>query len=255
MKRLPILALLLTTLLLGFAHAEVTRFPGGVSTGDIGSLWQNFTVPQFTRAHTYFDDFDRYSADDWSITTTAYVSTPGSTLSDADKGLLNTTNVNGIGGVQIHQGTAETFLFESGKELWFEARASVVNVTSCTAVVGLCQTSSYDYIGQQVALFVKPPTTSSTLFVVRAADNTSAASTTVATGIDTVAEATAVTYGFYYNGVSTITYYVDGVLTGSVVNTTMPTLEVAPTFGIISDVTGSATNQLNVDYIFVAKER
>lgn len=254
MKRFRILALLLA--ISGFVSAdEITRYPPGVSTGDIGSLWQNVPVPQLTRAHIYFDDFDRFDLSDWSVTTTAYVTTPSSGLSDADKGLLNTTGVNGVGGAKIHQGTAETFTFELGKELWFEARASVVNVTSCTAVVGLCQTSSYDYTDAQIAAFIKPPTTSSTMFVLRAAAPTTSTSSTVETSIDTVAEATYVTYGIYYDGEITLTYYVDGYRAGSVARTNMPTAEITPTFGIISDVTGSAANQMNFDYVFVAKER
>ena len=69
---------------------STTRFPNGVTNVGEDSLFAalgQLAGPQF---HTYFEDFDYYTAADWTVTETQAGATQA--LTDGDGGLLLLTN-------------------------------------------------------------------------------------------------------------------------------------------------------------------
>ncbi len=69
-----------------------------------------------------------------------------------------------------------------------------------------------------------------------------------------MANDTFINLGFYYDGVSQIQYFVNGVLGGASVTTNLPDDEdLTVTFAIQNGEAVAKT--MTVDYIFVAKER
>ena len=77
---------------------------------------------------------------------------------------------------------------------------------------------------------------------------------TTATAVGTLADATDIILGFYYDGDSAIEYYVDGVHIGTSVVTNMPDdEELTISFGIQNGEAAAKT--MTIDYILAAKER
>ena len=106
---------------------STTRFPNGVTNVGEDSLFAalgQLAGPEF---HTYFEDFDYYAAADWTVTETQAGATQA--LTDGDGGLLLLTNTAADNDLVALQKVGESYRFESGKKLFFEARFKVSNAT------------------------------------------------------------------------------------------------------------------------------
>lgn len=257
MKRLPILALLLTTLL-GLSHAEVTRFPGGLSTDPWGGLFGELPIPMETSVHVENEDFNRYLADDWTIKSASYTLTDGlptAALTAADGGVMLLSGINGIASIEQLQITTGNFTMESGKKFWFETNVKTDNISDATMVVGLSVLTHDIDDATQCIQFMMVPGSGSTNFVTSYTPS-GTATEAVASAITSMVTDTYQKLGFYYDGASTIKYYADSAYLGIAAITTMPTDTLSISAALISSTTGQAGDKaLYIDYIYVAKER
>ena len=73
------------------------------------------------------------------------------------------------------------------------------------------------------------------------------------TGAHTMVDDTYVVVGFYYDGSSGVSVFVNDAIVGSVADDNLPATELAISFGIQNGEAAAKT--MSVDYIFVAKER
>lgn len=115
-----------------------THFPSGVNTSVRGSTLYEMPATDWTRMHTYFNDFDTYVVGDWTITTTeAGAGSATEALGNADGGVLVITNDAADNDADFFQKVGESFKFVSGKKLWFKARFKVSDATQSDFVMGL----------------------------------------------------------------------------------------------------------------------
>ena len=98
------------------------------------NLFSDLPQPDPTRFHTYFEDFDYYTAADWTVTTTV---TSTQALTSADGGVLllafTTFTDNGLIALQK---VADDVLIESGKTFFMKTRLAI-NSISADFVAGL----------------------------------------------------------------------------------------------------------------------
>ena len=74
-----------------------TRFGGGVTTALDTEPLGEFVLPDMTKAHVYFEDFDYYVAANWTVTVIeAGAGSAAQALTDLDGGNLLLTNDNAI---------------------------------------------------------------------------------------------------------------------------------------------------------------
>ena len=227
-----------------------TGGPGNVvETNIFGDLPQ----PDPTRFHTYFEDFDYYTAADWTVTTTAAITATQGVVT-GDGGILqlrfSTTNDDSIIALQK---VGNNFLMESGKSTFFRARLAT-NSLSADWVIGLQITDTTPQNVSDGMYFVKTSGASTVDFVVRRNATTG---TTSAAAFTTVSADSFVTLSFYYDGVSTVWYGAYDQVVGSLnVDASLPDAVLTPSFAIISggDATVSAP-ALSVDYLMAMKER
>ena len=100
-----------------------TRFPKGITNVDANALMAQLPMPYPPALlHTYFEDFDYYTAADWTITRVG--TTPTEALTDVDNGVLLLTMAATDDSSSFLQKKGESFLPASGKKMFFEARAS-----------------------------------------------------------------------------------------------------------------------------------
>lgn len=227
-----------------------TRFPNGITNASKSGGLKDLIVMDPTKAHVFFDDFDRYVAGDWTITTTeAGAGSATEALTDADGGVLLITNDAADNDADFFQKVGESFLFESGKKLWFKARFKVSDATQSDFVMGLQITDTSPLDVTDGVFFQKDDGDTNLDFHVEK-NNTA----TSASAIATVADDTYLTVGFYYNGVDEVQYYVNDVHTGTSATTNLPDDEALTiSFGIQNGEAVAKT--MSVDYIFAAKER
>jgi hypothetical protein len=227
-----------------------SHFTNGLSTVGVGNPLYEMKVPDPTAYHTFFDDFDRFTAADWTITTTeAGGGDATEALTDEDGGVLLITNDAADDDADFFQLAAESFKFASGKKLFFKARFKVSDATDSDFLFGLQITDTSPLDVTDGVFFQKDDGDTNLDFHVEK-DGTA----TSATAIHTVEDATYLTVAFYYDGDSEVQYFVDDVKLGTSVTTNLPDdEELAVSFGIQNGAAAAKT--MSVDYIFVAKER
>lgn len=223
-----------------------TRYPSGVTNVTKADPLGQFTMPDPSSAHVYFNDFDSFVSGDWTATTSGSTSTAA--IVDGDGGLLALTTDVGAADYVYLDKKGESFLLEAGKKSWFKTRFKCSEASTVALVVGLQITDTSPMAVTDGVYFYKASGAAAlTLQVVK---NSTATSSSVAT---LVAD-TFIDLAFYYNGVDGISYFVDGVQLGTSAVTNLPDDEVLTvSIGILN--AAAAAESLTVDYVLAAKAR
>lgn len=233
-----------------------THYPNGVTTAAKGSTLGEFILPDPTKAHVFFDDFDSYAAGDWVITTTeAGGGSASEALEDADGGVLVITNdaadddndfLQWAGGA----GNAiEAWKFEATKKLWFKARVKLSDATQSDFVIGL-QITDTSPLAVSDGVYLQSDDGDANLDCHVTKDSTSTSSAAAST----LSDDTWCTLGFFYNGSDEVVFYKDDSKIASLATTNLPDdEELAISFGLQNGA--AAAKILRLDYLFVAKER
>jgi hypothetical protein len=223
-----------------------TRFPFGLTNVSESNSLADLGMPSPTKFHSYMEDFDYYTAGDWTVTETDAGATQA--LTDGDGGLLLITNTAADNDLVALQKKGESFRFASGKPLFFEARFKVSDATQSDLAIGLQITDTSPLDVSDGVFFTKADGSTSVSFLVE--KNGTATTTSVATLVSD----TFITLGFNYDGGSVMQYCVNGVVTGTSAVTNLPDDEdLTVSFAIQNGEAVAKT--MTVDYIFVAKER
>lgn len=226
---------------------STTNFPGGVSTVSPNAPLGEFILPDITRAHTFFDDFDNINVSvDWTL-----IGTGGGTiaLADGDGGRVfftNDTNENDRRFLHLRE---ESFLITPGKKVWFDCLFQANEATQSDIILGL-QITNTDPLAVTDGIYFFSADGFDTIGFAVEKDSVSTLEDNVATlvaDIDT-------RISFFYNGIDKIKLYVDGVQRGSSVTTNLPDDQTLTVMMGIQNGAASATI-MQVDYIMVAKER
>lgn len=227
-----------------------TRFPNGITTVKKTNPLGEFGLPDPTGWHVFFDDFDRFVAGDWTITTTeAGAGSASEVLADEDGGVLLLTNAAGDNDRDFLQKDGESFLFEAGKKLIFKARFKVSDATESDFVMGLQITDTTPLAVTDGVFFQKDDGDTNLDFHVEK-DNTQSS----LAGAATVADDTYIETAFFYDGVDGVAVWINGAQVGTVAITNLPDDEaLTVSFGIQNGA--AAVKSMSIDYIFVAKQR
>ena len=234
-----------------------THFTSGVtnvsSTGSLGKIKQ--LDP--TKYHIFHDDFDKYTAGDWVITTTeGGTSAATEALGSGDGGLLVVTNDDADNDADFFQwaggsgGAIESFKYETGKQLFFKSRFKTSDADASDVVMGLQITDTAPLDVSDGIFFLLTDGDETPQFIVEK----NGSQTTLSLPND-MSDDTFMTLGFVYNpNDQKFHVYQNNVHAGSVVSTNAPDdEELTVSFGIQNGA--AASKVLTVDYITVGKER
>lgn len=232
-----------------------TNFPNGVTNNTSQNALGSMKQLDPTALHTYFDDFDTYTAADWTITTTeAGAGSATEALTNVDGGVLLITNDDADNDADFFNKVGESFLMESGKKAYFKARFAVSDATQSDVVIGLQITDTTPLAVSDGIYFQKDDGDANLDFHVTK-DGTS----TSEAAITTLADDTYITVGFYYNGVDAVDCFASTSSTNPTFRkrlavTNLPDdEELTISFGLQNGEAAAKT--MSVDYILAAKER
>ena len=225
----------------------VTRFPNGVTNVGEDSPFADLAMPAPTLFHTYMEDFDYYTAGDWTVTETQAGATQA--LADGDGGLLLLTNTAADNDLVALQKVGNSFTFESGKKLFFEARFKVSDATQSDLVMGLQVTDATPLAVANGVFFIKNDGVATVDLVL-----TKASTSTTNSSVATMVNDTFIRLGFYYDGTDLV-YSVNGTVAGTSVVTNLPLSSTNLTVSFAIQNGEAVAKTMTVDYIFVAKER
>lgn len=239
---------------------DVTRFPYGVSTAKESEPFGILGLPDPTKYHTYFNDFDKYDAADWTITTTeAGAGSASEALGNAAGGVLVVTNDAADNDADFFNKVGESFKFSATKRLVFAAKFKVSDATQSDVVIGLQITDTTPLAVTDGIYFQKDDGDTHLDFHV-----TKNSTSKSLTDFAELADDTMVELAFVYEGEArtdgATTYYdfkvfKDGVQVGTAsASAEAPDdEELTISFGIQN---GEAVSKvLTLDYIFAAQER
>lgn len=223
-----------------------SRFSNGLNTSSGNTPLNMMGQLDPTKFHTFFDDFDTFTAADWTVTNVGV--TPTIAVAAVEGGAILQTNTAGIADSAYLQKTGASFSFESGKKVWFKARFQVSDATESSIVFGLQVVDTTPLAVSNGMYFLKSDGAATYSFI----SMTGSAATTAA-AIGTLTAATMVELSYYYDGGTEAQYFIDGVLAGRMTIATLPAGAVTVSFGMANGEAAAKT--MTTDYIFVAKER
>lgn len=226
------------------------RFGNGVVNQPVTDFGGSMIALDPRKMHVYFEDFDRFAAVEWTITTTeAGAGSATEALADGDGGLLLITNDAADNDADFFQKVGESFRFQAGKRMWFAARFKVSDATESDVVMGLQITDTTPLDVTDGMFFLKADGSTSVSFLVEK-NNTATTQAAVAT----MADDTFIELAFHYDGKTSIIVWADNVQVATVATTNAPDDEdLTISFGIQNGAAAAKT--MTVDYIMAAKER
>jgi hypothetical protein len=238
------------------------RFTYGVTTADRNDPLGMFGMPDPTKWHVYFNDFDHFTVGDWTITTTeAGAGSATEALTDVNGGVLLITNDAADNDADFFQKVGESFLLASGKKAMFKARFAVSDATQSDWVIGLQVTDTTPLAadGDGVTdgiFFQKDDGDTNVDFYVQ--KNATTGQLTCAAVTTAAAADTFMSLAWYFDGKRYVEVYKDDVLVytadlTTTLSTYLPDTELTISFGIQNGEAVAKT--MSVDYIFAAIER
>lgn len=233
--------------------AAPSRFPGGLTNAAPGSNMGMAGFPDPSFWHVYFDDFDTFTAAQWTITTVeAGAGSATEALTDADGGVLLITNDAADNDADFFQKVGESFLMEAGKRAVFKARFRTNDAVQSDIVIGLQVTDTTPLDVTDGIYFLKAYGVATFDLICR---KDASAGSTAATAVATAANDAWLTLGWFYDGKGNIAVFVNDAQVATLAATSafLPDTELTVSFGIQNGEAVAKT--LSLDYILAAKER
>lgn len=222
-----------------------TNFPDGLTNAPLNSVLSSFVDTDPTVLHWYFNDFDVFTAGDWTNTATGSVT---NAMIAGDGGLLSMLNSAANNDLDSLQLKAASFLITPGKDAWLKIKFNVSSALNSALVLGVIQTT------------VTPLTVTDGFYFAKAAASTTlTAKVAKASAISTVnagvlADNTDVVVGLHYNADDgVVRVFFNGNRVGQLAITNLPTVVMNLTLAVANGT--AAANTLKVDYITMATKR
>lgn len=231
--------------------SRTTRFTNGLTNVGVGNPMDIGISLDPTRVHRYFNDFDIYTAGDWTVTETDGAATQATLLAaaGADGGVLVITDAAGAGNVVELQLIQESFIGEVAKDMIVKVRFKLTDADKNDFFFGLSITDTTATVA------------SSNCFGIRSLVGAITAEMKNATGtssvsLGTVADATWATAAIVWDSEKReIRGYLNDVLKGRVAGSAnCPILEeMAPTIATLQ--VDAAADAKYIDYLLCEKVR
>lgn len=234
-----------------YTDGNLAFFDRDLFPSSSATLWADCPLlPALTDPAVGFHFFDHFfrlpkSAEDWVLTQ----ATSGTATIGTEKGgnlALNAGATTDGQGPQL-QLAGLSFLPAASKHIWFECRCKV-NVLTTDLFLGLCEvdTTIADTTGLTTSNSIGFKSFTGNGVIVGQSEKATAEGTVAA--LTTLVTGTWVRLGFKLNGVTSVTFYVNGVANGTTLLTAnIPIVGLTPSF--VCHATGTGTPQLDVDWV------
>lgn len=242
--------------------ATPVRYPNGVGNVKPSDACRNLPMPSLTRVNYLFDDFNWHSAaaaasdGSGSKWATASEAEGVQAMIDGDGGQIRLTAGSGANERFVMYTQKEMITLEAGRRAWFGIRCKMAtDLTKGIFLFGLTQTDTDPLtVTDRDGVYFKKDAADTNVDIEMIASSSAVARDTA---IDT-ADGSMHTYEFEFDGVSTVTYFIDGVQAGGISSASFPTTELGVTIALqpSSDQAALATcPDLDIDWVYAAKER
>lgn len=232
------------------------RFLSGIGTAPYGTNLGNYPFPDPTEKCVAFYDFNQYVAGDWTVTNTTSHATIG--LVAASSTIPAGGVIGLVGGassttadVAAIQANPANLYFASTNEVWFYAHLQLDVAANNQIILGIASSVATAAPTDGI-YFAKAAGAATVDFVVR-----KSSTSTTATTITTLADATNVELGFYYNGKDSVDVFVnEKKVYSQTILTNLPTaVALAPALCMKLAATAPTTAAAYSDFLLVSQDR
>jgi hypothetical protein len=229
------------------AGTSTTNYPGGVTNAAVQTVMYGYVAEDPSVVHAYFNDFDAFDmASDW---TNSHTGTITNAVVAGNGGILSIGNSAANADLDSLQLNAASFAIVPGARSWFKCRFNISNATNAALTIGVIQTTTTPLTVTDGLWFSKAAASTALNFNIAKAS----AVTTIST-VATLANATYLNVGWHYDGLSSVTVYVNNVrVGGTTVLTNLPTANLNLTMAVSNGT--AAANTLLIDYVGMFAER
>lgn len=214
---------------MGLNSLSVTRFPNGVNNASENTIWGGgMPFPDSSNFHIFDEDFDFFTAADWTVTETQAGATQA--LTAGNGGLILLTNTAADNDINQIQKVPAAFLPVVGKRFFMKCIFQISDVIESDFAIGI-QLANVDGTTLATAtdgiFFLKADGAATVSFYVRQ-DN--AAGSVNSGAFATLVNATNVELSCYYDGIDRVYYAANGAVLGyvTVSASILPTSSVPP---------------------------
>lgn len=227
-----------------------SNFPDGVTNANSEAFNGQMAFPDPTLYHTYFNDFDVYTAGDWVVTETGAGGTQALTAGNGGLLLLTTDALDNDN--VILQKTPAAFAMTANKKCWFACKFAAQKAVQSDFQVGLIIVDTTPLDATDGIYFQKDDG-AATIDVYCRKDATTGS--IKASAVGSLPVATQTVWQWYYDGAGRLYYGIDGRTIGSMdVSAYLPdATNLTLSMLVQNGEAGAAT--MTVDYIFAAMER
>jgi len=225
---------------------NTTRIEDGLTNTTKKSPFGNYIAACPTNVHSYFNNFDTYTAADWLVDR---VGTGTTALVNGNGGLVTITNSALNGDYVVNNKNKDSFLVAAGKPIWFSSRLKISDTILSLLIIGLKVGS--ETVGALVSgiFFIKELGTPNLSFKLM-----DSLGINENTNVCTMVSNQFTELSFFYNGSDRVEVFCNGDYVTFLNLDNMPFgTTLTPAFGIYS--AESAIKTLTVDYIFSSKAR
>jgi len=230
---------------------ENTNLENGVTNRNAADIFGAMGQLDPTKFVTLMDEFNRPVAN--ALTLAGYFDiATGSVAAVADQSAVILTTGAVAANAAVTGPVTRGFSIVQGRPLWFSTRVALGDVANTILVAGLAD--AITGVTPDDGVFFQSLDTLNTLDVVV---RSGAAQVAIDSDIGvTLVDDDNYTLALFWDGVSKLSYAVNGVLAGSLDLTglTLPADEVGATVGPVSGAAGNAVD-VTVDHLFCAQER
>jgi hypothetical protein len=225
-----------------------THFANGITTAKSYEPLGDSRLPDVTTVHRYFNDFDNFTAADWTVTETQAGATQA--LTAGDGGLLALVNSAANNDLNSIQSATATFRFDPTKDMRLAVRLKVDDATLAAVVAGLCSVDTTPLDVNDGIYFIKAAGAATCLAAAEKGNTaiTSSAGTLVSNVFTELAMSYSATTGI-------IKVYQDRALVSQLIPAASFPNTVDLTFTLAVSNSSAVARTLTVDYLLVEQNR
>lgn len=213
--------------------AVPTRFPSGLTNVTEQHPFGYYPNVDALKSHQYVNDFDNFTAANWTITKTG---TGTTAIIAGDGGLLALTNTAASGDLIELQLPFATYSFTAGRRMIYKALVQVDDATNAEFFLGLQNTNTDATAATDGAYFHKASGGTSIDFV-----TVSGSTVTTIAAVATMTAATLTSLAFFYDGKSEIRIYYNSNQVS-----TQPTIAAPLGYTLNNPTTALPTGNMNI---------
>src|SRR6185312_13208413 len=121
------------------SNIQTTNLPSGLTNAALESVMSSYGTDDPSVFHTYWNDFDVFTAGDWTNTATGSVTNAVAAGNGGILSMANSAANNDLDSIQLK---AASFAIVAGSKAWFKCRFNISNATNAALTIGLIQTTT-----------------------------------------------------------------------------------------------------------------